>query len=79
MDELGFQYGIEAEADDDESQLRFEIAANRYDLLSVEGLTNNLAAYIGTKPVPDYKIRPADKANTMHVKKSVGFLLILPD
>ena len=34
----------------------FEVAANRPDLLSIEGLTIALGVYLGLKSVPNYKV-----------------------
>lgn len=73
LDDLGFQYGLEAEVDEHDAELlRFEIPANRYDLLSVEGLASSLGVYIGTKSLPVFSLRPPHTSTTMLVKQSVG-------
>jgi hypothetical protein len=53
--------------------LRVEIAANRYDLLSAEGLAITLGNYLGLFPQPKYISAPVDKQIVMTVEESVIF------
>ena len=47
MEELAFDFGIEIEEDLENSSIVFELAANRPDLLCVEGLAYHLKLYLG--------------------------------
>lgn len=54
---LGFEFGIEVEERENEPEkYSFELASNRNDLLSVEGLAQALAVYLGIREQPNYKI-----------------------
>ena len=76
FEELCFNYGLEAEDDKDDAEcMKVEVPANRYDLLSVEGLALNLGRYLGTLPEFKFTPRPASELLTMHVKPSVGIYL----
>ena len=74
LEELCFDFGIELEkgtAEEDGVQkliYKFEVAANRYDLLSVEGLAQALALYQGRmKAHPDIKWSVSEPKETMYV------------
>lgn len=61
IEHLCFEFGIEVEfhakdKDRVEDEYAFELAANRPDLLCVEGLTLALGIYLGLKKQPQYKI-----------------------
>jgi phenylalanyl-tRNA synthetase beta chain len=71
FEELCFNYGLEVEDDEDPECMRVEIAANRYDLLSVEGLAINLGRYLGTIEPATYTIREVSAHEKLIVKKSV--------
>ncbi|GJM95552.1 hypothetical protein PR202_ga12302 [Eleusine coracana subsp. coracana] len=61
----------DAEADgDDEVIYKIEVAANRYDLLCLEGLARALRVFKGTEAIPVYKVAPVprDSMLKMHVK-----------
>ncbi|GJN35522.1 hypothetical protein PR202_gb24307 [Eleusine coracana subsp. coracana] len=61
----------DAEADgDDEVIYKIEVAANRYDLLCLEGLARALRVFNGTEANPVYKVAPVprDSMLKMHVK-----------
>ncbi|GJM95132.1 hypothetical protein PR202_ga11837 [Eleusine coracana subsp. coracana] len=61
----------DAEADgDDEVIYKIEVAANRYDLLCLEGLARALRVFNGTEAIPVYKVAsvPRDSMLKMHVK-----------
>ncbi|KAF0930927.1 hypothetical protein E2562_038007 [Oryza meyeriana var. granulata] len=55
---------------DDEIIYKIEVAANRYDLLCLEGLARALRVFIGTEATPMYKISsiPCDSVLQMYVK-----------
>jgi len=48
LDDICFDFGIELEKGKDDNDipiLKFEVAANRYDLLSVEGIAQAIGMY----------------------------------
>ncbi|GME78109.1 unnamed protein product [Ambrosiozyma monospora] len=59
FDQLCFQFGIEVDEDtteevkgtDERPQLKIEIAANRYDMLCIEGIAQALNEYLDLMPV----------------------------
>ena len=40
----------------DEVIYKLEVAANRYDMLSVEGISRTIGIFLGTLPIPEYKV-----------------------
>lgn len=62
LEDLAFDFGIEIEEElQEESKkemLKIELPANRYDLLSVEGVTAALGEYIGTQSFREFKTTP---------------------
>uniref|UniRef100_A0A0D3GAP8 phenylalanine--tRNA ligase n=1 Tax=Oryza barthii TaxID=65489 RepID=A0A0D3GAP8_9ORYZ len=60
----------EVDGDDDEVIYKIEVAANRYDLLCLEGLARALRIFTGTEATPMYKISciPRDSMLQMYVK-----------
>ncbi|CAO3699455.1 unnamed protein product [Rhizopus stolonifer] len=67
--ELCFRFGIELEED---THLKIDIPANRYDLLCHEGLSRALRVFEGKDKPPVYKVvKPADgKVQQIHVQPS---------
>lgn len=72
LEDIFFDFGLELDKviDDDveltkkvtgnsvaETLYKIEIAANRYDLLSLEGLVNALRSFLGVSKSPNYKIK----------------------
>jgi phenylalanyl-tRNA synthetase beta chain len=45
--------------DTDEILYKIEVSANRYDLVSLEGLSVALSSFIGNSPYPDIKLKPS--------------------
>ncbi|EJD01421.1 phenylalanyl-tRNA synthetase subunit beta [Fomitiporia mediterranea MF3/22] len=70
FDDLCFDYGLELDDDTTEEvneaikkglpagrpQLKIEVAANRYDLLCIEGISRALRIYLGKDPATPYKL-----------------------
>lgn len=75
LDDLCFDFGIELEKgvnDDDVEIYKFEVAANRYDLLSVEGLALAIGVYLGLREHPNIKYSFEEPKETMTVTENVG-------
>lgn len=51
--------------------MKVEVPANRYDLLSVEGLAINLGRYLGTLEPANFTKSPATDLLVMNVKPTV--------
>ena len=68
-----FNYGIECEVDEKEHPgcIKVEVANNRYDLMSVEGLAIALGNYLGTLPIPKFLAKNPDKLQQIHVTNNV--------
>ena len=61
FDELCFQYGIELDEvaeEEGKTIYRIEVGANRYDLLSVEGIAICLKTFLGISDFPKYTVKP---------------------
>ena len=59
FDDLCFDYGLELEEDNEvEANVKVELPANRYDLLSVEGLALALRSYLEGRQVKHSVIDP---------------------
>lgn len=64
FDDLCFDYGLELEEDNDvEENVKVELPANRYDLLSVEGLALALRSYVDGRQVKHSVIKPESVKN----------------
>lgn len=63
FEELCFQFGLEIDdiVDDPEKGMMYkvEVAANRYDLLCIEGIALSLRMYLGKGSFPKYGLMPA--------------------
>lgn len=78
FDELCFDFGIELDEDtteecegtDERPQYKIEIAANRYDMLCIEGIAQALNEYLGHKSTPKYSLSPAKPQYTLTIDKS---------
>lgn len=66
-----FDFGLEVEEDKENSEtnIKVELPANRYDLLSVEGLANAFSNYLELKKPLKYTVSPAQ--NKLFVEESV--------
>ena len=72
--DLCFEFGLElddvsVEKDGngvDQVKYKVEVAANRYDLLCFEGLSQALRVFLGKQPMPEYRLLPGDQ--TMRVE-----------
>ncbi|XP_051206460.1 phenylalanine--tRNA ligase beta subunit, cytoplasmic [Lolium perenne] len=65
----------DGEADGDEEVIyKIEVAANRYDLLCLEGIARSLRIFIGTEATPVFKLSsvPNGSMLQMHVKKETS-------
>ena len=77
--DLCFEFGLELddvtteknENGDLEVFYKIEVAANRYDLLCIEGLSQALKIFLGKQVQPVYSLTPADPQNTITVDESV--------
>lgn len=58
LEDLGFDYGIEIEEDDQEDKFTFELGANRPDQLSIEHLLYTLKVYLQIEPIRNYTFLP---------------------
>ncbi len=55
LENIAFDFGLEIEEDSNNAEnSKVEIPANRYDLLSVEGLSCALQSYLRIKECPRY-------------------------
>ena len=55
LENIAFDFGLEIEEDSNNAEnSKVEIPANRYDLLSVEGLSYALQSYLRIKECPRY-------------------------
>lgn len=70
IDDISFSYGLESEKDEDPEWYRIELPANRYDLLSAEGLSMALAQYLDIKSYPKFAIANPPQLLKMTVSKS---------
>ncbi|KAK3598111.1 hypothetical protein CHS0354_006069 [Potamilus streckersoni] len=79
LDELCFDFGLEVEACEevdkmgqlvvDSTKFKFEVPANRYDLLCVEGLIRALNIFLGRQKAPRYKaVHPSDQRLMQQLK-----------
>ena len=50
---------------------KIEVAANRYDLLCLEGLALSLRVFLGKSAIPEYKFIPVSEVQEFHVESSV--------
>ena len=75
FDELCFQFGIELDEVLEESNqpvvYKIEIPANRYDMLSLEGISRALAVFLETKATPKYQVCVPEKKIRLEVSPSV--------
>lgn len=56
LEKIAFDFGLEIEEDtNNHENSKVEIPANRYDLLSVEGLSSALKSYLRIEDCPRYK------------------------
>lgn len=69
LEELCFDYGLELEEDGDSTEtMKVELPANRYDLLSVEGLAIAFRTFLDGFQVKHSILDPASLPNgTLHV------------
>ncbi|XP_071146893.1 phenylalanine--tRNA ligase beta subunit-like isoform X2 [Mytilus edulis] len=76
FDELGFEFGLEAEEPEEEEILqnpdlanvwKIEIPANRYDLLCIEGMSRALLVFLEKKQCPRYKTVKPQKLQQMKI------------
>lgn len=59
FEEICFEYGLEVEEDkESEEKIKVELPANRYDLLSVEGLSMALKTYLNLEEPKSFKVNP---------------------
>ncbi|XP_057474168.1 phenylalanine--tRNA ligase beta subunit, cytoplasmic-like [Actinidia eriantha] len=68
---------LEEEATEDEEVIyKIEVAANRYDLLCLEGLAQALRTFIGLDPIPVYTVAniKAESMLKMHVKPETSLI-----
>lgn len=86
FEKLCFDFGLEAEFPEvseagkaegevdaiKEGEAKVETPANRYDLLSVEGLAISLAVYLGKQSVPKMTIKAGETQEKMIIDKSVS-------
>jgi len=78
FDELCFEFGIELDEDttedvkgtDERPQYKIEIAANRYDMLCIEGIAQALNEYLGKVESPEYTLKPAKPVVSLTVDPS---------
>lgn len=69
LENICFDFGIEVEKDnEDPDKIVFEIPANRYDLLCVEGLTDALGVFLGLRKAPVFHLKKGTEK--IIVKKS---------
>ncbi len=66
LERICFDFGIEVEFEYPEDKTiaptyAFEVASNRYDLLSAEGIARNLGIYLGLRDIPVYTALPTTK------------------
>jgi len=81
FENLCFDFGLEVEYPEEgasgdeeaikEGEAKVETPANRYDLLSVEGLAISLGVYMGKMEVPKLKSAEVEKPLQMKVDPSV--------
>jgi|UniRef100_A0ACD5XND2 phenylalanyl-tRNA synthetase beta chain len=63
----------DSEADgDDEVIYKIEVAANRYDLLCLEGIARSLRIFTGTEATPVFKISSPGSMLKMHVRQQTS-------
>lgn len=66
FDELCFEYGIELD-EDDGTDLKIEIPANRYDMLCFEGICLNLQVFLSQKELPRFAVKASGPTETLQV------------
>jgi phenylalanyl-tRNA synthetase beta chain len=73
LEDLSFEFGIEFEVDETNAEnFIFELPANRYDLLSAEGLALSLGLFLQLRPYPTYHILPTEHKQKMFVKPATA-------
>ena len=73
LDDICFDFGIELETGIDDKNvpiLKFEVAANRYDLLSVEGIAQAIGMYQGLKKHPNITLAFENPVETIKVTEA---------
>ncbi|VEU20689.1 DEKNAAC101626 [Brettanomyces naardenensis] len=78
FDELCFDFGIELDEDttddvagtDERPEYKIEIAANRYDMLCIEGIAQALNEYLGNTDTPKYTLKPAEPEISLTIDQS---------
>ncbi|KAI8572403.1 hypothetical protein RHMOL_Rhmol01G0195700 [Rhododendron molle] len=66
----------EDSTEDEEVIYKIEVAANRYDLLCLEGLAQALRIFVGIDPIPTYALRSirSESMLKMHVKPETSLI-----
>lgn len=66
----------EDSTEDEEVIYKIEVAANRYDLLCLEGLAQALRIFVGIDPIPTYTLRSirSESMLEMHVKHETSLI-----
>ncbi|XP_058213400.1 phenylalanine--tRNA ligase beta subunit, cytoplasmic-like [Rhododendron vialii] len=66
----------EDSTEDEEVIYKIEVAANRYDLLCLEGLAQALRIFVGIDPIPKYTLRSirSESMLKMHVKPETSLI-----
>ncbi|KAF7154586.1 hypothetical protein RHSIM_Rhsim01G0138800 [Rhododendron simsii] len=66
----------EDSTEDEEVIYKIEVAANRYDLLCLEGLAQALRIFVGIDPIPTYTLRSirSESMLKMHVKPETSLI-----
>ncbi|KAG5565415.1 hypothetical protein RHGRI_001338 [Rhododendron griersonianum] len=66
----------EDSTEDEEVIYKIEVAANRYDLLCLEGLAQALRIFVGIDPIPTYTLRSirSESMLKMHVKHETSLI-----
>lgn len=70
LEKISFDFGLEVEEDsNNDKNVRVEIPANRYDLLSVEGLSMALSSYLDLKEMPRFNALKGEETIVVDVDK----------
>ncbi|PRT54874.1 Phenylalanine--tRNA ligase beta subunit [Wickerhamiella sorbophila] len=75
LDELCFEYGLELDEWDEDSArptVKIEVPANRYDMLSMEGISRALAIYLEKQQAPKFKVVVPENPVTLTIEPEVA-------
>mmetsp|Transcript_11518 Transcript_11518/g.29025 ORF Transcript_11518/g.29025 Transcript_11518/m.29025 type:complete len:618 (-) Transcript_11518:3-1856(-) len=82
MDEVCFDFGLELDevtTEEDGTVLyKFDVAANRYDMLCLEGISRALLIFLGKIPMPNYVAAPPSSGSVLRMNVDASVAEVRP-